>query len=111
MPEGLPSIGELDRRIELQRSTSTTDPDYNTPIHSFATYAEVWAKLEHHRSIESEASAREFASFSGFFTIRHRTDVDPEDRIVYENDIYEIIGRPREMGRRQFLKVEVRIVE
>ena len=70
MPEGLPSIGELDRRIELQHNTPGGTNDYNEPIESWATYAAVWAMLEHHRSTEGEASAREFAGFGGFFTIR-----------------------------------------
>lgn len=109
MPESLPSIGQLDRRIELQRNTPSGSNDYNEPVDSWATYDEVWAMLEFHRSIEAEASAREFASFGAYFTIRHRTDVDAKDRIVYENDIYEIIGRPREIGRRQYLKVEARM--
>jgi SPP1 family predicted phage head-tail adaptor len=111
MPEGLPSIGELDRRIELQHNTPSGSNDYNEPISSWATYDEVWAMLEFHRSTESEASAREFADFGAYFTIRHRTDVLAEDRIVYESNIYEIIGRPRELGRRQYLKVQARLVE
>jgi SPP1 family predicted phage head-tail adaptor len=111
MPEGIPSIGELDRRIELQHNTPSGSNDYGEPVESWATYDEVWAMLEFHRSTESEAAARQFANFGAYFTIRHRTDVQAEDRIVYENDIYEIIGRPREIGRRQYLKVEARLVE
>jgi SPP1 family predicted phage head-tail adaptor len=111
MPEAIPSIGELDRRIELQHNTPGGTNDYNQPISSWATYDEVWARLEFHRSTEAEASAREFASFGAYFTIRHRTDVLAEDRIVYESNTYEIIGRPREIGRRQYLKVEARLVE
>jgi SPP1 family predicted phage head-tail adaptor len=111
MPEGIPSIGELDRRIELQHNTPSGSNDYNEPIEVWATYDEVWAMLEFHRSTESEASAREFADFGAYFTVRYRTDVLAEDRIVYESNIYEIIGRPRELGRRQYLKVQARLIE
>lgn len=105
------SAGELDRLIQLQHGTATNDPESNEPIKSYATYATVWAKMEFLRSTEGEASAREYADYGLFFTIRHRTDVDPEDRIVFESDTYEIIGHPREIGRRRGLKIQARLIE
>jgi SPP1 family predicted phage head-tail adaptor len=103
--------GELDRRIALQSATITNDPDYNEEIQTWATYVTVWAKMEFHLSTEGQASAREFAEMGLYFTIRHRTDISPEHRIVYESNNYEIIGRPREIGRRRFLKIQVRLIE
>jgi SPP1 family predicted phage head-tail adaptor len=107
--------GELDRRIDLQSATITNDANYNEPVKSWSTYATVWAKMEHHTArgewSEGAVSAREYAQFGLFFTIRYRSDVLPEHRIVFEGDNYELIGRPREVGRRQFLKVQVRLVE
>lgn len=103
--------GELDRRIELQSATITNDPEYNEEIQAWETYATVWAKMEFHKSDESEASARRYAEMGLFFTIRYRADVTPEHRVVFESEDYEIIGRPREIGRRRFLKMQVRLVE
>jgi len=103
--------GELDRRIELQSATVTNDPDYNEEIQSWATYATVWAKMEFHKSDETEESARRYAEMGLYFTIRWRGDVTPEHRVVLESENYEIIGRPREIGRRRFLKMQVRLVE
>lgn len=103
--------GELDRRIALQSATVTNDPDYNEEVLTWATYATVWAKMEFHKSDEGEAQSREYAEMGLYFTIRHRTDVTSEHRIVYESNNYEIIGRPREIGRRQFLKVHARLIE
>jgi SPP1 family predicted phage head-tail adaptor len=111
MPDDLPAIGELDRRIDLQHNTPGGTNDYNQPIESWATFASVWAKLEHHRSTEGEDAARQFAGFEGFFTIRYRGDVLAEDRIVYDGETFQVIGRPRELGRRQYLKLLVRGVE
>lgn len=105
------SAGQLDRRIALQSATIANDPVYNEPVETWSTYATVWAKMEHHQTIEGEVSAREYAQFGLFFTIRYRTDVLPEHRIVFESDNYEIIGRPREIGRHRFMKVQVRLVE
>jgi head-tail adaptor len=69
------------------------------------------------RCRRAEASARQFAERGLFFTIRYRADVLPEHRILYSqpdtqlDEAYEIIGRPREIGRRQWLKIQVRLVE
>ncbi|TIN82647.1 head-tail adaptor protein [Mesorhizobium sp.] len=108
--------GELDRRIQLQAAAIVNDPDYNTPKPNWATYATVWAAQEFHGSTEGEASARQYAEYGLFFTIRWRADVKPEHRLLYRNgegveEIYEIVGRPREIGRRRYLKLQARLVE
>ena len=92
--------GELDRRIELQSATMTNDPIYNEEVLTWETYATVWAKMDFHRSFEAEQIGREYAQMALFFTIRWRDDVDAEDRVIFEGDTYDIIGRPRELGRR-----------
>lgn len=105
------SAGRLDRRIELQSATVSNDPEYNEETQTWATYATVWASKDFHRSEEGEEATREYAEFGLFFTIRYRDDVSAEHRIVYEGANYEIIGRPRELGRRQFLKVRAKLIE
>lgn len=105
------SAGDLDRLIALQHGTATNDPQSNEPIKTYSTYATVWAKMEFLRSTEGEAASREYADYGLFFTVRHRTDIDAEDRIIFESENYEIIGKPREIGRRQGLKIQARLVE
>jgi len=105
------SAGSLDRLIQLQHGTATADPESNEPIKSWTTYATVWAQMEFHSAIEAEAAAREYAEYGLFFTIRWRSDVEPEDRLVFESENYEILGRPRELGRRHGLKIQARLVE
>lgn len=105
------SAGDLDRSIQLQHGTPATDPQSNEPITTFSTYATLWAKMEFHKADEGQGAAREYAEYGLFFTIRWRSDVLAEDHIVFESNTYEIIGRPRELGRRQGLKIEARLVE
>ncbi len=111
MPERMISAGDLDRLIVLQHGTAVNDPQSNEPISTFATYATVWTKMEFHRSLEGEAAAREYAEYALFFTIRWRSDIQAEDRIVFEGNNYEIIGMPRELGRRQGLKIQARYID
>lgn len=103
--------GKLDRRIVLQSATITNDPNYNEEILTWTTCATVWARMEFHKSDEGEAASREYAEMGLYFTIRYRDDVSAEHRIVYESNNYEIIGRPREIGRRKHLKIRARLVE
>jgi SPP1 family predicted phage head-tail adaptor len=107
----MPGAGDLDRIVALQSATVADDPDYNEETETWATYATVHAHMEFHKSDESEASAREYAEMGLYFTIRWRSDVSSEHRLVYENNTYRIIGRPREIGRRQFLKLQATLIE
>lgn len=108
--------GELDRRIRIQHAVMLNDPDYNEETPTWIDDAIVWAKMEFHQSTESEASARQYAEMGLFFTIRYRTDLTAKHRLTYKNGIgveefYEIVGRPRELGRRQYLKIQARLIE
>lgn len=109
------SAGELDRQVSLQ-SFTTTQNAYNEDVQAWATYATVWAKMEFHTSVEGEASARQYAEMGLYFTIRWRAGVNPDHRLIYKNDAgedeaYRIVGRPREIDRRKFLKIQVTLVE
>lgn len=106
------SAGELDRKIDLQSFTTSTN-DYNEVVQSWTSYTPdgIWAKMEFHTSTEGEASARQYAEMGLYFTIRHRTDLLPEHQLVFESKTYRIVGRPREIGRRQFLKIQATLVE
>ncbi len=110
------SAGELDRKVSLQ-SFTTTQNDYNEDVQAWSTYAnDIWAKKEFHTSVEGEASGRQYADMGLYFTIRWRAGVSAEHRLIYKNDAgedepYRIVGRPREIERRKFLKIQVSLVE
>lgn len=102
--------GELDRQVALQSFTTSAN-DYNEPVQAWTTYATVWAKMEFHTSVEGEASARQYAEMGLYFTIRWRADLDPSHQLIFESKTYRIIGRPRELYRRKFLKIQASLVE
>lgn len=104
------SAGELDRRVELQSYTTSTN-DYNEEVQAWTTYATVWAKMEFHTSTEGEASARQYAEMGLYFTIRYRAGLEPDHQLVFEDKTYRIVGRPREIDRRRFLKIQASLVE
>lgn len=108
--------GDLDRRIQLQRAAMVNDPDYNQEEATWSAYADVWAKMEFHTSTESEGASREYGEMGLYFTIRWRAGVTYKDRLLFKNgegveETYEIVGRPREIGRRRYLKMQARLIE
>ena len=103
--------GKLDRRIQLQSRAAGNDSEYGTPSGSWSTYATVWAAKEHHREREGIVDGRHYASYALYFTIRWRSGVESEHRVIFDSNTYEIRGEPREIGRQEFLKFKVRLVE
>lgn len=98
-------IGHLDRRITLKTRTVAVDA-YGGGVETFADLAEVWAKVEYPitDSGEDYVNAVNLVTQRIDFTIRHRTDLDFVDRIVYDSKIYDI-ERIAEVGRDGYLKI------
>lgn len=98
-------IGKMDRRIVIQRSTSTED-GFGGPVLTWATLATVWAQFwpvsdgEKWRAgmVESREIAR--------FTIRYSSlvaGVTSRDRISF-GGTWGITG-VKEIGRREYLEI------
>ena len=86
------AAGKLPHRIEIQASVVTQGVAAGQPIKSWVKVDDVWAGY-------SPASVREFqqskalqSEFTGVFTIRYRTDVNSQCRILWRNKIYNISG-------------------
>lgn len=97
--------GRLDRKITLQSRTVTLN-DYNEPIESWATLAEVWANVDYPKtgSGESFYGALEIATTNTLFTIRYLSTVTAIERVLFDSDVYDI-ERIAEIGRRNFLQI------
>lgn len=103
--------GHLDRQIELQSATQLLSADHNEPVKTWSTYAVVWAQARYLSEAESYSAEKWFAERLMVFRIRWRDDLDAEHRIRFDGAIYEIRGRPRPIGRNEFLDVPARLVE
>ena len=83
--------GVLDKRITLQ-GRSVVENAYNEPVETWTAIATVWCKVEYPLTGTEEAFEDNvnIASTRVIFTIRYRGDVGFVDRILYENEIYDI---------------------
>lgn len=95
------AAGKLDREIELQRS-STTYNSANEPILAWTTLAFVAAQVTPLRDGERLRAGEKLASKMSRFVVRHSedwSDLSAQDRLVYEDRVYEIQS-VQELGRR-----------
>mgnify|MGYP005862916515 CR=1 FL=1 len=97
--------GELRHRVVLQQLVAGED-DYGQPTDTWQNMATVWAKIE-------DLAGREYfraqqvptAQISTRITIRYRSDVKPEMRIVWGDRTFNIAAVLDPDGRNRELQI------
>lgn len=100
------AAGKLDRKIRLERATTTRDA-LGAPVQSWTTLAIVWAAYEPLRDSERYAADQVGATATARFRIRHSAtvaDLGPLDRLVFEGRTYDIHA-VKEVQRRKGLEI------
>ena len=101
------TAGKFNRRIALQRSTVVRNVR-NEPITTFANIATVWAERMDVSSGESYRAQEVGSQLTSRFRIRYSTqvaDLNPNDRLVYLNQVYNITG-VREVKMNRILEID-----
>ena len=98
-------IGQLDRRIRIETSTSTRGTS-GQEVSTWETFAECWAAVEYPgtKSDEGVIADQEVSTTFVYFTIRYRDWINQKMRIVYGGNYYDIQNK-FEIGRREFLRL------
>jgi head-tail adaptor len=102
--------GKLDRRVTLQRFTSTVAAGSGEQVKVWGTLGPGALSASHRRASAREtlASAELAAASSDVFEIRYDSawgDLSPLDRLVFEGVVHEIVG-VAEIGRREGLRID-----
>ena len=86
-------IGKMDRRIQLQNYTETTNT-YGERLEVYTALATVWAFVEYPgtEGREMERAGRETVQSYANFTIRRRTDITERTRVIFDLKTYDIEG-------------------
>lgn len=98
--------GKLDRRITIQRVTTTRD-EFNAPVEAWTDLTTVWASYEPVKDGERYRAGERAAEISARFQIRYSptvADVTPTDRLVFDRRTYAIT-HVKEIGRREGLEL------
>ncbi len=83
--------GRLSHRVTIESPTYTQD-SYGDPTPDWVTVAEVWAAIEPLSVREFMAAQSEQSKVSARITIRHRSDLSADMRILHNGKIYNIEG-------------------
>lgn len=81
---------ELNRRVQLQRSTPVIDPSTGYDHDEWATFAEVFAKVEPLVGREYLAAAAMQSEGITKFTMRYRDDLLPTDRLLFDGKEWNV---------------------
>lgn len=93
------AAGDLDRRITIQRAMTVTD-ELGSEVPAWIDLTTVWASVEWVKDGERFRAAEVAAYAEVRFTIRWGVGVTAQDRVRYDGRVYEIVGPPKEIGRR-----------
>lgn len=98
----------LDRRLTLQRFTSTQDPGSGENVETWSDLATVWANYKPVSDGEKMQAGEVSATLSARFTIRYDSawsDLSALDRVVFEGRTFDVWGCKEVGVRRQFLEI------
>lgn len=105
---GTQSAGNRDRKIAIQRFTTTRD-EYGAQIESWTTAFEAFAEVVPQQLHELFMSGAERTRSMNIFRIPYTTNIGEKDRVMYEGKAYDILEL-NEIGRRQNLEVVARSI-
>ncbi|KQS64514.1 head-tail adaptor protein [Rhizobium sp. Leaf371] len=93
--------GKLDKTITIERRGETVD-DYGTVSEGWTTIASVRAQVIQSSTEEFLKAAGTTSEQATVFRLRHRDGIQPEDRITYAGQAFDI-KELKELGRREGL--------
>jgi SPP1 family predicted phage head-tail adaptor len=99
--------GKLDRLITIQ-SASVAQNAYGEEILTWSTLATVWAQFLPGGGSERFTSQQVYAEAQARFIIRYRTDVTPENQIVYNGKTWDILSVDEYGGRGNGLEIKAK---
>lgn len=94
--------GRLDRRLTLQKPTTTTD-DYGEEETTWNDYCEVWGSIQKQSGREM-FEAGKLAEIEILFRVRYLSEIDTTWRIQYDGKDFDIT-HIKEVGRRDGLEI------
>lgn len=99
-----------DRYIRIEAKVVTKDASGGS-VESWALFQETWAEKADQGSREFRQAGTTIAEVTTIWRIRYIRELKAEHRINYQGRIFEIIGKPIEIGRQEGWIVQTREME
>lgn len=97
------NIGNMDRRINIERLTKTRKPSGDT-FETWAPVATVWAEVLQQTANEFFTGYGEAETGTVIFRVRFRPGIMTKDRVSFDGTDYDI-KEIKEIGRRDALEL------
>lgn len=97
------NIGQLDRRISIERETETVTPS-GSVVKAWAPIATLWAEVLQQTASEFFTGYGEAETGTVIFRVRYRPGITTADRVTYDGTAYGI-KEIKELGRRDALEL------
>jgi SPP1 family predicted phage head-tail adaptor len=91
--------GKLDQRITIEVKTVARN-SIGEETETWATFATVWAAYRPMSARERAAGAQLTSEFDAVFRIRYLASLDPEMRVTWRGQRFEIVAPPMEVNAR-----------
>ena len=107
-------IGQFDRRIRLERGT-LSQTNYGAEVLTWTTLATVWASIGYSNtgSEERKEEERETSFRRVEFVIRYYEGLTAKDRVVYQDEVYDLEyvqeHRIEGGGRKRFMRLVTQV--
>lgn len=92
--------GNLTKKITIQNKTVTQDNELNA-IETWSDWKSVWAEPMGQTSREVYRLSTQNAEITRVFRIRYLAGVTAYQRIKFDGEYYQIIGKPENEGERK----------
>lgn len=100
-------VGRMDKRVTFEKKIFSTDASNQHKVtgwEEIASNPTVWANVEYKSGSENFESDQLVAVKVASITIRYRTDLTPENRVIVGEEIFNI-HTVLEVSRKRFLKL------
>jgi len=94
-------LGDLDRRIRIEQYTDVAD-SWGQRVPVWSTLTTCWAKILYESTNETYQAEQKVAVRIVKFIVRYNSTYKETLRIIYDSDVFDVIGIAEEIGRERF---------
>ena len=102
------NIGNMDRRITIERETETVKPSGDV-VKAWQTVALVWAEVLQQSATEFFTGYGEAETGTMIFRVRYRPGITTADRVTYNGQTYGL-KEINELGRYEALELRGEVI-
>jgi SPP1 family predicted phage head-tail adaptor len=105
-------VGKLDRRITIQEPVYGTNEHNEKVISSWSNVATVWARVEQKQGSEVVDADRLTYYETTIFTIRYRSDLNVQMRIIWDSIPYRIFSiTEHKAARKGYMEIAAEVID